>query len=661
MADVHAIPLTQQFVQLCKAAQVNRNSQTFKNLQANILHDFEVNHELHAYYNEMKVLDMQRNHLVSLAGIKVNEANQEWFKGAIENSKKTAKGAACQDLWVGSIEHCGELDLPSIHISHVIRDYKTWQPIGMFVVDCNVDHIEEIMEMEVGLGSTGESYLVGPDHTIRSKLRHDHEATLFQTNVATFGVEDVFDRREANRGAGICKKDVYDNYEGKSVLAHNHYLKDLDLAVLTEVEMGEVRSATLQLLLWIGVVAVGIGVVVVVIALFVAKSITKPIHHITEMAQDIAVGDGDLTKRIDINLPQPCSDIMQCGHPECPAYGKIVECWVEVGSFSDDVHCPKIIEGLFKSCHECKAYKMGSIGELGELSNWFNTFVRRIRGMITKIKDNATGVTTASGQIASASEQLAAGAEEQQSQLSEVATTMEQMSAMILESSKNADETRQNAQTAGQTAGTGRETVTKTVSGFQTVANTVERAAGQIQELSTRSEEIGNVIQVIDEIADQTNLLALNANIEAARAGEAGRGFAVVADEVRKLAERTVSATGEIGKMIESIQGDITAAVESMTEIQTQSNEGLEMVSQSDSSLEEISGSVNSVVSAVEQIASAANEQSSGAEEVSKNIEGVSTVAKQSASSAQELAASAEQLNKEIQSMNELIGQFKVE
>ena len=231
---------------------------------------------------------------------------------------------------------------------------------------------------------------------------------------------------------------------------------------------------------------------------------------------------------------------------------------------------------------------------------------------------------------------------------------------MILEASKNASETRESAQATGATADKGRDVVSRTVTGFETVANTVEQAAQQIQELSKRSEEIGNVIQVIDDIADQTNLLALNANIEAARAGDAGRGFAVVADEVRKLAERTVSATAEIGKMIESIQGDIRGAVTSMEKIQSQSKDGLELVSQSDSSLQEISESITGVVSAVEQIATSSNEQSTGAEEISKNIEGVTTVAKQSASSAQVLAASAEQLNKEVQGLNELISQFKV-
>ncbi|MCH7859074.1 MAG: DUF3365 domain-containing protein [Candidatus Marinimicrobia bacterium] len=347
------------------------------------------------------------------------------------------------------------------------------------------------------------------------------------------------------------------------------------------------------------IIAVGMAILYFLVNVFV----NRPIQEVISLLADIDQGDGDLTKRVNIQ----------------------------------------------------------SSDEIGEMGRLFDSFIAKIQDLMKKIKASSNQVEDASAQISSSSEQLAAGAEEQQAQLSEVATTMEQMSAMILEASKNASETRENAQNTGITAEKGREVVSRTVAGFETVANTVEQAAKQIQELSKRSDEIGGVIQVIDDIADQTNLLALNANIEAARAGDAGRGFAVVADEVRKLAERTVSATAEIGKMIESIQGDIQAAVTSMEMIQNQSKEGLELVAESDTSLQEISSSITAVVSAVEQIATASNEQSTGAEEISKNIEGVSTVAKESASSAQEMAASAEQLNNEVQTLNELIGEFKLE
>lgn len=308
-----------------------------------------------------------------------------------------------------------------------------------------------------------------------------------------------------------------------------------------------------------------------------------------------------------------------------------------------------------------ESMNMESEDELGDVGKAVDAMINDLIELIKDLKNSSVQVGNASSNISSSSEQLAAGSEEQQAQLSEVATTMEEMSAMILEASKNADETRENARRTGQTAQEGRELVSKTVSGFETVANTVKEAAGQIQELNRRSEEIGNVIQVIEDIADQTNLLALNANIEAARAGDAGRGFAVVADEVRKLAERTVSATAEISTMIGTIQEDIKKAVISMDVIQTQSTDGLDLVAKSDESLEEISGSITTVVSAVEQIATSSSEQSSGAEEISKNIEGVSTVAKESANSAQLLAASAEQLDQEVKGLDALISRFRIE
>ncbi len=378
-------------------------------------------------------------------------------------------------------------------------------------------------------------------------------------------------------------------------------LVDLQVRELQESMATVISTTNISKIISIATVVL-LPAFIILVSIFLVTNITKPINRVIAMLQDIDEGEGDLTKRLSIEAKD----------------------------------------------------------EIGVMARLFDSFIAKVQDLIKQIGASSSQVGNASTQISSASEQLAAGAEEQQAQLSEVATTMEQMSAMILEASKNADETRETAQNTGITAESGREVVSKTVTGFEAVARTVERAAGQIESLSKRSEEIGNVIQVIDDIADQTNLLALNANIEAARAGDAGRGFAVVADEVRKLAERTVSATAEISSMIETIQGEIQDAVESMTAIQEQSKEGLELVGQSDQSLQEISGAITGVVTAVEQIATSTNEQSSGAEEISKNIEGVTTVAKESASSAQELASSAEQLSREVNGLNDLIGQFKV-
>ena len=298
--------------------------------------------------------------------------------------------------------------------------------------------------------------------------------------------------------------------------------------------------------------------------------------------------------------------------------------------------------------------------ELGVMGGLFDSFLGQLQTLMKTVVASADKVCDAARQIASTSEDFAAGAEQQQSQLSEVATTIDQVSNMILETSHNADQTRKSAEQTATLAEEGRQAITKTVDGFESMASTVEETAQRIQLLSQRSDEIGKVIKVIDDIADQTNLLALNANIEAARAGDAGRGFAVVADEVRKLAERTVGATAEIGSMIEQIQSEISDAVKYMGSVQDLSKVGLRLVTDSDTALADISKAIEDSTLAVDQIATSASEQSTGVEQVSKNIGEVATVAQHTATSAQQLEMSSRELREEVDGLTTLIGQFKL-
>lgn len=231
---------------------------------------------------------------------------------------------------------------------------------------------------------------------------------------------------------------------------------------------------------------------------------------------------------------------------------------------------------------------------------------------------------------------------------------------MILETSNSTSDTEESANKAATITGEGNHTVEETVRYMREIVSIVEDASRQVNELETQSQVIGNVIQVIDDIADQTNLLALNANIEAARAGDAGRGFAVVADEVRKLAERTVKATSEISQKITKIQSDIHLSVNAMSEITTHSQEGQSRANLSGDALQTIISAIERVNRAVAQIASATNEQSSGANAISRNVEMVSSVSKEVASGAQDLARASEKLNAEVMSLNMLIGRFKI-
>lgn len=289
-----------------------------------------------------------------------------------------------------------------------------------------------------------------------------------------------------------------------------------------------------------------------------------------------------------------------------------------------------------------------------------NRVAENLSHALGEVSEAVSATASASNQISSSTEEMAAGAQEQASQTGEVATAMEQMTRTIMENSKSAVTTAETARKAKESASQGGEVVKQTVAGMQRIAEVVNTSAKTVKELGRSSDQIGEIISVIDDIADQTNLLALNAAIEAARAGDQGRGFAVVADEVRKLAERTVKATKEIAGMIKKIQVDTAGAVDAMDRGTAEVESGIRLADKAGKSLEEIVGVSQKVTEMVQQIADASEKQSEAAEQISKNIEAISTVTNQTGSGTQQIARSAEDLNRLTENLKGLVGRFKV-
>ncbi len=298
--------------------------------------------------------------------------------------------------------------------------------------------------------------------------------------------------------------------------------------------------------------------------------------------------------------------------------------------------------------------------DIGKLFLGFNRSINNIRNIIEKVNEAVEATASAANQISSSSEEMAAGAQEQSSQAQEVASAIEQMTRTILETTRNAGTTAEQAKHAGDTAAQGGTVVSQTIEGMNKIANVVTSSAETVQQLGKSSDQIGEIIQVIDDIADQTNLLALNAAIEAARAGEQGRGFAVVADEVRKLAERTTKATKEIADMIKKIQKETVGAVNSMNLGAEEVQHGKELAAKAGTSLQEIISGSQSVVDKALQVSAASEEQSSAAEQISKNIEGITSVTQQTAAGVQQIARAAEDLNRLTANLESLVSSFKI-
>jgi len=298
--------------------------------------------------------------------------------------------------------------------------------------------------------------------------------------------------------------------------------------------------------------------------------------------------------------------------------------------------------------------------EGGQLGISLNNMKARLVQIITQIRANTNQVVSTTNEISSTSNQLAAGAEEQTSQASEVAASVQEMTAAILQNSQNAIHTAEIAKVAKDKAHEGSKAMQETRQGMEEIVGSTDKTARVVASLSHRAEQIGEIVQVIDDIADQTNLLALNAAIEAARAGEQGRGFAVVADEVRKLAERTTKATGEIADTIKAIQLDTNEASQSMAEANELVKKGKAATVKTEQVLHEIVASVTQAMDMISQIAAATEQMSSGAEEISKNVESINSVTKDSAVGAEQMAATAEQLTRQTGLLRSLVDQFRL-
>ncbi len=333
-----------------------------------------------------------------------------------------------------------------------------------------------------------------------------------------------------------------------------------------------------------------------------ALGVTRPILAVASMLQNIASGEGDLTRRLD--------------------------------------------------------YSKGD--ELGTLAGWFNRFLDKLQPIISDVKSSVQDARSTADQSSAIASQTSAGMQQQFREVDQVATASQEMSATAHDVANSAAQAADAARGADAATREGLAVIDRTTLSIEQLSSELNAAMQEVEGLASSSEKIGSVLEVIRAIAEQTNLLALNAAIEAARAGEAGRGFAVVADEVRNLAKRTQDSVEEIRQVIEGLQNGTRDVVSSMHSSHKQAQGSVEQVEQAVTALRRIGDAVTVITDMNLQIASAAEEQSAVAEEINRNVASIRDVTETLAGQADESAQVSQSLNRLANHQQGLMDQFRV-
>ncbi|NJB67840.1 methyl-accepting chemotaxis protein [Desulfobaculum xiamenense] len=288
----------------------------------------------------------------------------------------------------------------------------------------------------------------------------------------------------------------------------------------------------------------------------------------------------------------------------------------------------------------------------------------RAEGMLQaaeKLASVVERISTATEEISAQSDEIRKGTEVQRERISSTATAMEEMNATVLEVAQNAGNAAEQGSDARDKAQEGADVVERSIKAMTTTQRQAQQLRDNMAQLDEKAKAIGHIMTVIDDIADQTNLLALNAAIEAARAGDAGRGFAVVADEVRKLAEKTMTATKEVGDSIKAIQQVADSNVSSMELAVKDLDDAVDLANRSGEALKAIVVGTESSAGQIQGIATAAEEQSAASEEINHSIDEINRIAMDTARSVEESTEALRELAQQASDLSALIQELRDE
>ena len=569
-------------------------------------------------------------------------------------------------------------EAPASFISSPIFDGDT--KIGVAIFQMPIGRISAILDERAGLGTSGETYAVGPDYLMRNDSRfinddEDNGAGLLSTGmitkdttiinpelrVETEPVNEVFTTGESGTK-------IIDDYRGAPVLSSWTSVtvykggggeQPIKWALMSEMDLQEVRApiAATGMLQQSGIVVLLGTLLGGALTWWFARRISKQANSINDMLSSIGIGMFDA--RAEKVTNDELGDVAVSLNAMCDNTLTLIQ------SNDERQEIQNSIESLIGEMENIAAGDLTINADVkeditGSIAGTVNSMTEQLRSIVSRVQVATDQVTTSAGSIASVSNSLSEESDTQANEISDASDRVVDITTQIQAVASRSEDSAKVAQKARETASRGFQAVSDTVQGMDRIREQVQATSKRIKRLGESSQEIGEIVQLISDIADRTSILALNASIQAAMAGDAGQGFAVVAEEVERLAERSTDATKQISTLIKAIQTETSEAIADMEESTREVVEGSQLASQAGQTLSEIDDVSRQLEDLIKGVSTSALEQASAATEIASTMTKISETTKASADKSRNATQSVGQLSSLADQLRESVSQFKL-
>lgn len=502
-----------------------------------------------------------------------------WYKGA-----QSSNGSTLTEPYIDAAT--GQLI-----ISIATPSSKGSQSIGVVGGDLSLQTLVDTIGA-LDFGGMGYAFLVSADGKV---LVHPDKTLVMKTLADLYPKNTPRISRDFSEVQANGKDNIVTFTPIKGLPSVQWYLgisvdKDKSFAMLSEFR----TSAVIATLIAVAIIIALLGMLI--------RVLLQPLHVMTRAMQDIADGEGDLTRRLTIQN------------------------------------------------HD----------EFGTLGNAFNRFVERIHTSIREVSSATEHVNEVALRVVSASNSSMVNSDEQANRTNSVAAAINQLGAAAQEIARNAAQASNQASDARQLAEDGQQVVERNIKAMTDLSSMISASSSNIEALNSKTVNIGQILEVITSISQQTNLLALNAAIEAARAGEAGRGFAVVADEVRNLAHRTQESAQQVQTMIEELQVGARDSVTTMSESQRHSHDSVEIANLAGERLNSVTQRIGEIDGMNQSVATATEEQTSVVESINMDITEINTLNQEGVENLQSTLRACTDLEQQAARLKQLVGSFRI-